>query len=352
MLYGGIDSKEVTERATDPSGAMGAIQRIMSNDVACKHVARDFARPASERRLFAARGADRHEAWRFGRRSDRRDSPDRSSHLHEKIVLGRAGRRPIRTWRSTAAFKLFADIVAGCGRDQGLGSKRERRISAGKRTATCARNGGRPATTRSAPGAAVVTYLLRRSGIPLRVTPSHAASRFSRSCKWSAQIGLSPCAATSSSCAGWPISASLRRSSAEPPPARRPTRPYGGPYYVVFNASRRMGHHVFDGSRRGSTAASIGSTRRRRHPDQGSAHRYAPIKQHAQGRDVQRGLLRRVRRPVAHLQWARLLGQQPLARRAVHGHRASSTAWPIPTFAAMVAACRGSHLSAGLSDVW
>jgi len=27
ILYGGIDSKEITERATDPSGAMGAIQR-------------------------------------------------------------------------------------------------------------------------------------------------------------------------------------------------------------------------------------------------------------------------------------------------------------------------------------
>src|SRR5439155_5235185 len=51
-LYGGIDSKEVTDRATDPSGAMGAIQRTLSNDVACKHVARDFARPAAERRLF------------------------------------------------------------------------------------------------------------------------------------------------------------------------------------------------------------------------------------------------------------------------------------------------------------
>jgi hypothetical protein len=52
MLYGGIDLKEVTERATDPSGAMGAIQRIMSNDVACLHVARDFARHAPERLLF------------------------------------------------------------------------------------------------------------------------------------------------------------------------------------------------------------------------------------------------------------------------------------------------------------
>src|SRR6266480_4869648 len=42
-LYGGIDSKEVTDRTADPSGAMGAIQRTLSNDVACKHVARDFA---------------------------------------------------------------------------------------------------------------------------------------------------------------------------------------------------------------------------------------------------------------------------------------------------------------------
>src|SRR5262249_44283241 len=52
MLYGGIDSKEVTDRATDPSGAMGAIQRILSNDVACRHVGRDFGKPANERRLF------------------------------------------------------------------------------------------------------------------------------------------------------------------------------------------------------------------------------------------------------------------------------------------------------------
>lgn len=52
MLYGGIDSKEVTERASDPSGAMGAIQRIMANDIACAQVLRDFAREPSERILF------------------------------------------------------------------------------------------------------------------------------------------------------------------------------------------------------------------------------------------------------------------------------------------------------------
>ena len=52
MLYGGIDSQEVTERAADPSGAMGAIQRILSNDVACKQVLKDFARAPGDRLLF------------------------------------------------------------------------------------------------------------------------------------------------------------------------------------------------------------------------------------------------------------------------------------------------------------
>ncbi|MBI3854710.1 MAG: hypothetical protein HY293_03355, partial [Planctomycetes bacterium] len=52
ILYGGIDSKAVTERMSDPSGAMGAIQRIMANDVSCKHVGLDFSKPAGERRLF------------------------------------------------------------------------------------------------------------------------------------------------------------------------------------------------------------------------------------------------------------------------------------------------------------
>jgi hypothetical protein len=52
ILYGGIDSKAVTERIAEPSGAMGAIQRILANDIACKNVASDFALPADDRRLF------------------------------------------------------------------------------------------------------------------------------------------------------------------------------------------------------------------------------------------------------------------------------------------------------------
>ena len=52
ILYGGIDSLTVTERNADPSGAMGAIQRIMANDVACNHVARDFRLEPDQRLLF------------------------------------------------------------------------------------------------------------------------------------------------------------------------------------------------------------------------------------------------------------------------------------------------------------
>jgi hypothetical protein len=53
ILYGGIDSITVTERNAEPSGAMGAIQRIMANDVACLNVGPDFHRPAGERKLFS-----------------------------------------------------------------------------------------------------------------------------------------------------------------------------------------------------------------------------------------------------------------------------------------------------------
>ena len=52
ILYGGIDSITVTERNADPSGAMGAIQRLMANDVACYHVARDFRKEPAHRLLF------------------------------------------------------------------------------------------------------------------------------------------------------------------------------------------------------------------------------------------------------------------------------------------------------------
>lgn len=51
-LYGGIDSQLVTERNPDPGGAMGAVQRLMANDVACNHVTNDFLLPLEQRKLF------------------------------------------------------------------------------------------------------------------------------------------------------------------------------------------------------------------------------------------------------------------------------------------------------------
>ena len=90
VLYGGIDSKEVTERATDPSGAMGAIQRLMSNDVACKHTLRDFLRKPAERRLFPE-----IEPGVLPGSSPEADAAIRRAiaHLHE-LILGRVrGRR-------------------------------------------------------------------------------------------------------------------------------------------------------------------------------------------------------------------------------------------------------------------
>lgn len=85
LLYGGIDSKEVTERATDPSGAMGALQRIMANDVACKNVAADFAREPARRRLFPGIEPDLLPGASAGG-----DQRLRAAivHLH-KLILGR-----------------------------------------------------------------------------------------------------------------------------------------------------------------------------------------------------------------------------------------------------------------------
>lgn len=147
-LYGGIDSKEVTERATDPSGAMGAIQRILANDVACRNVARDFARPANARRLFPGIEPDVLPGTADG------DKRIRAAivYLHERI-LGRQDAADSADVDRT--FKLFAGIVADA-----KGAKVE------KREAYACRQGGAvvedPQYTVRA-WRAVVTYLLRRS---------------------------------------------------------------------------------------------------------------------------------------------------------------------------------------------
>jgi hypothetical protein len=149
MLYGGIDSKEVTDRAADPSGAMGAIQRILSNDVACKNVARDFARPAKERKLFP-----NIEPSVIPEASADGDAKIRQAiaYLHERI-LGRQDAANSAEVERT--FKLFAAIVADSKEQKGL-NKQE--------NYSC-RQGGAVQddptyTIRAWRG--VVTYLLRR----------------------------------------------------------------------------------------------------------------------------------------------------------------------------------------------
>ena len=149
-LYGGIDSKETTERATDPSGAMGSIQRILSNDVACKHVARDFARPAKERRLFPG-----IEPTVLPGASPGSDKQIRLAivYLHER-VLGRYDAPDSAEVDRT--FNLFAVILKDAKEQKGID----------KREAYACRQGGAvtddPQYTIRA-WRAVVTYLLRRS---------------------------------------------------------------------------------------------------------------------------------------------------------------------------------------------
>lgn len=114
MLYGGIDSKEVTERAADPSGAMGAIQRMLANDVACKQTIRDFMREPAERRLFPGiEPSVVPSASLEGDLAIRRVIV----HLHERI-LGRHDAADSPDVERT--FQLFAGIVSDAQMQKGL----------------------------------------------------------------------------------------------------------------------------------------------------------------------------------------------------------------------------------------
>lgn len=151
-LYGGIDSQEVTERATDPGGAMGAIQRILSNDVACKNVARDFARPAAERKLFpgiepsAVPGQD--------------DKAIRAAivQLHERI-LGRHDKPDSAEVDRT--FKLFAGVIADAKGQKGLDNRESYYCRPERDTPGAGEKAADLHYTIRA-WRAVVTYLLRR----------------------------------------------------------------------------------------------------------------------------------------------------------------------------------------------
>jgi len=113
MLYGGIDSKEVTERAADPSGAMGAIQRILANDVACKQTALDFSRAPADRKLFPGIEPDVVPGA-----SPEADAKIRRTivHLHQR-VLGRYDTTNSPEVERT--FQLFAGIVSDANTRKG-----------------------------------------------------------------------------------------------------------------------------------------------------------------------------------------------------------------------------------------
>jgi hypothetical protein len=85
---------------------MGAIQRILSNDVACKQTALDFTRPPGERLLFPY-----VEPGDLPGSSPETDAKIRRTvvHLHER-VLGRFDAAEAPEVERTC--KLFADIVS------------------------------------------------------------------------------------------------------------------------------------------------------------------------------------------------------------------------------------------------
>jgi hypothetical protein len=150
MLYGGIDSKEVTERGTDPSGAMGAIQRILANDVACRQTALDFSRPQPDRRLFRFVEPDVIPG-----ESTEADAKIRRqiAFLHERILGRYDAADSVEVDRT---YRLFSGIVADAAATKGIEAQENY---------ACRRELATPLSdTKYTVRAwrAVVTYLLRR----------------------------------------------------------------------------------------------------------------------------------------------------------------------------------------------
>jgi len=149
ILYGGIDSQSVTERLGEPSGAMGAIQRIMANDLSCKHVVADFALAPAKRRLFP--GVEKNMIPGVLPVTDRTIRKG-IVHLHGRLLDRRDS---IDDPEVDRTFKLLASVVQEAKKRKGI-DKRE--------TYHCGRVDGKrvddPHYTLRA-WRAVVTYLLR-----------------------------------------------------------------------------------------------------------------------------------------------------------------------------------------------
>ncbi len=116
ILYGGIDSQSVTERNLDPSGAMGAIQRIMANEVACENVTRDFQRDPSQRRLFP--GIEPEVVPNDDPESER-IIREAIIHLHQHI-LGRT--HTVDDPEVERTYQLFTGIISDAREMEGVDS--------------------------------------------------------------------------------------------------------------------------------------------------------------------------------------------------------------------------------------
>ena len=150
ILYGGINSQSVTERLSEPSGSMGAIQRIMANDVSCLHVTPDFALEPTKRRLFPTIDKDIVPG----------ENPASDLRIRKAIVRLRAHlldlHEPINHPEVDRTFELFSAVVAEAGKRKNI----DRRDSY-----HCGRINGKRVedphyTLRG--WRAVVTYLLRQ----------------------------------------------------------------------------------------------------------------------------------------------------------------------------------------------
>lgn len=150
ILYGGIDSKAVTERNSDPGGAMGAIQRMMANDMACRCVGVDFTTEPGKRILFP--GIEREVLPGVSEESDQQIR-QAIVHLHERI-LGRYD--SIHEPEVERTFDLFSSIIADAHEKERF----EKLESYFCRGADDARLDDEEYTIRA--WRAVVTYLLRQ----------------------------------------------------------------------------------------------------------------------------------------------------------------------------------------------
>ena len=117
ILYGGINSQSVTERLSEPSGAMGAIQRIMANDVSCLHVTPDFALEPAKRRLFPHIEKDIVPG----------ENPANDLRIRQTIVSLRAHllglHEAINHPEVDRTFELFSAVVTEAGKRKGIDTR-------------------------------------------------------------------------------------------------------------------------------------------------------------------------------------------------------------------------------------